>query len=82
MAEFLDNVLPGNLRDCVLPVIEPKAKFSRSKQSVLQILEACLRSPDPILRECAANAIGKNRWPEIPAAKTLLTQLKEGHSYG
>jgi AAA family ATP:ADP antiporter len=82
VAEFLDNVLPGNLRDYVLPVIEPKAKFSRSKQGVPQILEACLRSPDPILRECAANAIGKNRWPEIPAAKTLLTQLKEGHNYG
>jgi len=69
VAEFLDNVLPGKLRDYVLPVIEPKAKLLRPTQTVRQILEACLRNPDPILRECAAEAIGKNRWPEFTAAK-------------
>jgi AAA family ATP:ADP antiporter len=65
VAEFLDNVLPGKLRDYVLPVIEPKAKLLRPAQTVRQFLEACLRNPDPILRECAAEAIGKNRWPEF-----------------
>jgi HEAT repeat protein len=69
VAEFLDNVLPGKLRDYVLPVIEPKAKLLRPTRTVRQILEACLRNPDPILRECAAEAIGKNRWPEFTASK-------------
>jgi len=69
VAEFLDNVLPGKLRDYVLPVIEPKAKLLRPTQTVRQILEACLRNPDPILRECAAEAIEKNRWPEFTASK-------------
>jgi hypothetical protein len=67
VAEFLDNVLPGKLRDYVLPVIEPKAKLLRPTQTVRQILEACRRNPDPILRECAAEAIKKNRWPEFTA---------------
>jgi HEAT repeat protein len=69
VAEFLDNVLPGKLRNYVLPVIEPKAKLLRPTQTVRQFLEACLRNPDPILRECAAEAIGKNRWPEFTAFK-------------
>lgn len=69
VAEFLDNVLPGKLRDYVLPVIEPKAKLLRPVQTVRQILEACLRNPDPIMRECAAEAIGKNRWPEFTAGE-------------
>jgi HEAT repeat protein len=69
VAEFLDNVLPGKLREYVLPVIEPPAKLLRPAQTVRQILEACLRNPDPILRECAAEAIGKNRWPEFTADK-------------
>jgi AAA family ATP:ADP antiporter len=67
VAEFLDNVLPGKLREYVLPVIEPPAKLLRPAQTVRQILEACLRNPDPILRECTAEAIGKNRWPEFTA---------------
>jgi HEAT repeat protein len=69
VTEFLDNVLPGKLRDYVLPVIEPKAKLLRTALTVRQILEACLRNPDPILRECTAEAIGKNRWPEFTTAK-------------
>ncbi|MBI4165976.1 MAG: HEAT repeat domain-containing protein [Acidobacteria bacterium] len=74
VAEFLDNVLPGKLRDYVLPVIEPKSQSSKSKQSVSEILEACLRNPDPILRECTADAIARGRWPEYscpaPAASS------------
>jgi len=69
VTEFLDNVLPGKLRDYVLPVIEPKAKLLRTTLTVRQILEACLRNPDPILRECTAEAIEKNRWPEFTTAK-------------
>jgi AAA family ATP:ADP antiporter len=69
VAEFLDNVLPGKLRDYVLPVIEPKAKLLRPAQTVRQFLEACLRNPDPILSECAAEAVAKNRWPEFTPAK-------------
>jgi hypothetical protein len=45
-----------------LAVIEGKVK--PSIQTVRQILEVCLRHPDPILRECAAAAMGKDRWPE------------------
>jgi HEAT repeat protein len=61
-AEYLDNVLSGKVKDSVLAVLEGKVK--PAKQTVGQILEACLRNPDPILRECAAAAIGKDRWPE------------------
>lgn len=64
VAEFLDNVLPGRLRDYVLPVIEPRPRNTRTSQSVADILDACLRNPDPILRECAAEAVARGRWPE------------------
>jgi len=62
VAEYLDNVLPGKVKSGVLAVIEGKVK--PSKQTVRGILEACLRNPDPILRECASAAIAKDRWPE------------------
>jgi AAA family ATP:ADP antiporter len=62
VAEYLDNVLPGKVKGVVLAVIEGKVK--PSIQTVRQILEVCLRHPDPILRECAAAAMGKDRWPE------------------
>ncbi len=74
VAEFLDNVLPGKLRDYVLPVIEPKAQTSKAKQSVPEILEACLRNPDPIMRECAADAIAKRRWPEYVGKEATLAR--------
>jgi ATP:ADP antiporter, AAA family len=61
-AEYLDNVLSGKLKDSVLAVLEGKVK--PSKQTVGQLLEACRRNPDPILRECAAAAIARGRWPE------------------
>jgi AAA family ATP:ADP antiporter len=69
VAEFFDNALPGKFRDYVLPVIEPKAKLLRPTQTVPQILAACLRNPDPILRECTAEAIAKGRWPAYSAAR-------------
>ena len=80
VAEFLDNVLPGKLREHVLAVVEPKAKLLRPAQTVQQFLETCLRNPDPILRECAAEAIGKNRWPGFTAAKASQ-RLEEGRAY-
>jgi AAA family ATP:ADP antiporter len=64
VAEFMDNVLPGKLRDYVLPVIEPRPQSSTPPRSAADILDACLRSPDLILRECAAAAIARGRWPE------------------
>ena len=82
VAEFLDNVLPGKLKDCILPVIEPRQKLWKQKQDIRQILEACLRSPDPILRECAADAIAKRRWPEYSGAEPALTRLQEGFNHG
>jgi AAA family ATP:ADP antiporter len=82
VAEFLDNVLPGKLREYVLPVIEPKAEISGPKLGVPEILEACLHSPDAILRECAADAIAKRRWPEYSGSAPALVRLKEGLNYG
>jgi HEAT repeat protein len=66
-AELLDNVLPKGLKQWVLPLLEPKAAGGRHRLSVPTILEACLKNPDPILRECTADAIAKRRWPEFPA---------------
>ena len=66
-AELLDNVLPKGLKQWVLPLLEPKAVGGRHRLSVPTILEACLKNPDPILRECTADAIAKRRWPEFPA---------------
>jgi len=79
VAEYLDNVLPGKVKGIVLAVIEGKVR--PSIQTVRQILEACLRNPDPILRECAAAAIGKDRWPES-GLKPPLIWLKKGLDYG
>ena len=81
VAEFLDNVLPGRLRDLVLPVIEPKANVRRATESVERILETCLRSPDQVLRECAAEAAARNHWPVSAGAKALLARRGEGSCY-
>ncbi|MGO8735746.1 MAG: Npt1/Npt2 family nucleotide transporter [Terriglobia bacterium] len=78
VAEFLDDVLPGSLRDMVLPVIEPKINVRRPSGSVEQILEACLRSPDQVLRECAAEAAARNHWPVSAGAKALAARRGEG----
>lgn len=82
VAEFLENVLPGKLKDYILPVIEPRQRLWKQKQDIRQILDACLRSPDPILRECAADAITKRRWPEYSGPEPALTRLQEGFNYG
>jgi len=81
VAEFLDNALPGRLRDLVLPVIEPKANVRRPTESVELILETCLRSPDQVLRECAAEAAARNHWPVSAGAKALVARRGEGSCY-
>ena len=77
VAEFLDNVLPGNLREFVLPVIEDtRPRGAKSGRNVSQILEASLRNPDPILRECAADAVAKGHWPEFSAERAETASRK------
>lgn len=74
VAEFLDNVLPGKLRDYVLPVIEPRPRSFRTRQTVSDMLEACLHNPDPILRECAAEAVARGRWPDYSAERAASSK--------
>jgi len=82
VAEYLDNVLPGKLKRAVLPLIETRESFFRRRREVRTILHACLRSPDPILRDCAAEAIAKDRWPEfsrlVSAAPPSLEGVHDG----
>ncbi len=82
VTELLDNLLPGKLRDVVLPLVEPKGRWLRTEQTTAQILEACLSNPDPILRECAADAVRKGRWPEVTGLGPLLTRIEEGITHG
>jgi AAA family ATP:ADP antiporter len=77
-AEYLDNVLPGKLKRVVLPVIESRQSFLRQRRATGVILRACLRSPDMVLRECAADAIAKNRWPEFSNLVSAARPGKEG----
>jgi len=77
-AEYLDNVLPGKLKRVVLPVIEPRQSFLKARLSTAQILRACLNNPDEILRECAADAIAKNRWREFSPPEAARKAAAEG----
>jgi AAA family ATP:ADP antiporter len=77
-AEYLDNVLPGKLKRVVLPIIEPRQSLLMPRLSIAQILRACLHSPDEILRECAADAIAKNRWPEFAPPERAGTAAAKG----
>lgn len=63
-AELLDNVLPRGLKEWVLPLLEPRTGAGKHRLSVSTILAACVKNPDPILRECTADAVAKRRWPE------------------
>ncbi len=82
VTELLDNLLPGKLRDVVLPLVEPKARWLKTEQTTTQILVTCLNNPDPILRECAVDAIRKGRWPEVCGLEPLLTRIEEGIAHG
>lgn len=63
--ELFNNVLPRGLWEWVRPLIEPGEGVGKPKVGVRGILEACLKNPDQILRECARHAIGERRWPEF-----------------
>jgi AAA family ATP:ADP antiporter len=80
--ELLDNLLPGKLKDVVLPLVEPKARWLKSEQNTTQILVTCLNDPDRILRECTADAIRKGRWPEVSGLEPLLSRIEEGITHG
>ena len=80
--ELLDNLLPGKLKDVVLPLIEPSARWLKSDRTRQQILAAFLSDPDPILRECAADALRKKRWPEVTGLEPLLARVEEGIRHG
>lgn len=80
--ELLDNLLPGKLKDVVLPLIEPSARWLKLDRTRQQILASFLNDPDPILRECAADAVRKKRWPEVTGLEPLLARVEEGTSHG
>jgi AAA family ATP:ADP antiporter len=80
--ELLDNLLPGKLKDVVLPLIEPSGRWLKSDLTRQQTLASFLSDPDPILRECAADAVRKKRWPEVTGLEPLLARVEEGTSHG
>lgn len=80
--ELLDNLLPGKLRDVVLPLIEPSGRWLKSDRTRQQILASFLSDPDPILRECAVDAVRKKRWPEVAGLEPLLARVEEGKNHG
>jgi AAA family ATP:ADP antiporter len=80
--ELLDNLLPGKVADVVRPLIEPKARYLKSDRPPQQILAAYLSDPDPILRECTADAVRKGRWPEVTGLEPLLARVEEGIRHG
>jgi hypothetical protein len=65
VAEYLDNVLPLNLKKWVLPLVEPKAGTTGGQTDRREILRVLLRSSEPALRECAADAVARNGWQEL-----------------
>ncbi len=81
-AEYLDNILPGKLKHMILPLMEPNADASREVQGVKSILERLLRNPDPILRECVADAIAKERWAGFLDRSPTLRGRKEREARG
>lgn len=64
--EYLDNALPAALRKWVLPLLESRKEAPDAPVSV--ILEEFCRSRDPVLRECAQDAVARRRWPGAAVA--------------
>jgi len=75
VVEYLDNVLPPNLKNWVLPLIELKAAVPGEGPDRAEVLEALLKSSELALRECAADAIAKNRWTESAARGPAVGRL-------
>ena len=74
-AEYLDQTLPDELRASVLLLAQDAP--ADSPQDAEEILEGFLKSNEPVLRECAADAIAKNRWAGIgptPKERTVNDQ--------
>ena len=71
VAEYLDNVLPTDLKNWVLPLVEPKTRAPCEPQDRREILEQLLKSPDPAIRECTAGAIARNRWSEVDGSTPI-----------
>jgi hypothetical protein len=82
VAEFFDNVLPGDLKRWVLPLVEPQSGASSGPQPRREILEALLKDSDPALRECTAKAIVRNHWEECLGASPTLIGPEEEFGYG
>ncbi len=64
-AEYLDNVLPGNLKRWVIPLVESRGGVLREKEDIGKTLAALVSGADPILKDCVTDAVGKNRWPRV-----------------
>ena len=79
-AEYLDNVLPRQMKRWVLPLVEAKEMAPRG--SVREILKSFLEKGDALIQECTVEAIAKNRWPEFSSPDWTLTRLQEGYTYG
>ncbi len=69
--EYLDNVLPSQLKKWVLPLVE--ARKIVFKDGVPSIIETFTQSKDWVLRECTRDALEKNSWFRKPLGDTALT---------
>ncbi|MBI1940406.1 MAG: HEAT repeat domain-containing protein, partial [Acidobacteria bacterium] len=63
--EYLDQTLPDEIKKSVLPLTQEKPRASNL--DVNETLEGFLKSTEAVLRECAADAIARKRWPGIGA---------------
>jgi ATP:ADP antiporter, AAA family len=70
VAEYLDNVLPPNLKKWVLPLVEPQAAPPTEQRDRRETLQVLLGSPEPALRECTASAIARNCWEAVGLSPT------------
>ena len=75
VVEYLDNVLPSNLKNWVLPLIELKAAAPGEGPDRGEVLEALLKSSELALRECAAAAITRNHWTESVARGSAVSPM-------
>jgi ATP:ADP antiporter, AAA family len=82
VAEYLDNVLPANLRKWVLALVEPHAEGLKEQQDRRQILEVLLKSAESHVRECTADAVARNHWDEPAGRTVMLGRTEEGFGYG
>lgn len=64
--EYLDNALPSALKKWVLPLLETRR--DEFNATVPALLEEFCRSKDPVLRECALDAVDRRRWPGAAVA--------------